>query len=110
MTTLGVISTVIHLRTFGSGTRTLLLREASSGVRVGIQFAAANVVDLTWVLLAPAVLLSTFYYVVLPEMGFSDFYWVALGVTWWVSGMAYLVSCLVPARSSLVTGGSVDLS
>ena len=64
-------------------------------------------VDLIWVLLVPVLFLAVYYYILLPEMSFGSFYVAALGVCWWMSGLAYLVSALVPARSALMTGESV---
>ncbi len=61
-------------------------------------------VDLWWVVLSPALFLGVYYHVLLPGMSFTAYYSVALGVVWWVSGLAYLTSMLVPVKNTLVAG------
>jgi hypothetical protein len=65
MTCLGVLSTVAHMRTF-SQDRVLLARETSSGISIGAFFISQNVIDMAWVLIAPAMFLGGYYYLTLP--------------------------------------------
>ncbi len=65
MTCLGVLSTVSHLRTFSLDCL-LLAREASSGISIGAYFISQNVIDLIWVLMAPALFLGPYCYLTLP--------------------------------------------
>ena len=57
-----------------------------------------------WVVLVPLVFLAMYFYIALPEMSFSIFYAAAFGITWWLSGLAYVVAAVMPVRSTWVTG------
>jgi hypothetical protein len=61
-------------------------------------FISHNLVDLAWVLISPALLMGPYYHLTLMRMPFGQLYLAALGVTWWCSGMAYLVSAIVPQQ------------
>jgi hypothetical protein len=108
MTALGVLSTVTHLRTFASQ-RVLLRRERASGLSVSAFFAAQNVIDLAWVFLSPALFLGIYYTLTLPQLPFWQYYLAAVCVCWWCSGMAYLVSAVVPGPSVLMVGVFIAL-
>ncbi|KAG2499694.1 hypothetical protein HYH03_002629 [Edaphochlamys debaryana] len=108
MVCLGVLSCVTHLRTF-SQNRVLLWREASSGMSLGAYYISQNVIDQLWVFTAPALALGVYYYLTLPRMPFSEFYVVGLFVCWWASGMAYLVSAVLPPQNVLMAGVFISL-
>lgn len=108
MTCLGVLTTVTHLRTF-SLNRLLRWRETASGVGMPAQFIAANVIDLVWIVVSPAIFTGPYYYLTLPRTPWVMFYAVALLVAWWTSGMAYLVSSLLHPSSVLMAGVFVAL-
>jgi hypothetical protein len=108
MTCLGVLSTVTHLRTF-SLDRVLLNRESSSGISIDAHFLSQNLIDLIWILLSPALFLGPYYYLTLPRQSFSEYYVVAVFVCWWTSGMAYMISALLPPSTVLMTGVFIAL-
>ncbi|GIL43799.1 hypothetical protein Vafri_1407, partial [Volvox africanus] len=108
MVCLGVLSCVTHLRTF-SNNRVLLWRECASGMSILAYFMAQNVIDQIWVVAAPALSLGVYYYLTLPRMPFSEFYVVGLFVCWWASGMAYLVSAVLPPQNVLMAGVFISL-
>ncbi|GFR49862.1 hypothetical protein Agub_g11964 [Astrephomene gubernaculifera] len=108
MVCLGVLSCVTHLRTF-SHNRVLLWRESASGMSVAAYYLAQNVIDQLWVLAAPALSLGVYYYLTLPRMPFNEFYVVGLLVCWWASGMAYLVSAVLPPQNVLMAGVFISL-
>jgi hypothetical protein len=102
MTTLGVLASVMHLRTLATG-RQLLRRELAAGLSEHAAYWGLIAVDALPVLVGPGVFLAVYYNVLLPEGGFGSYYLLALGTWWWASGMAHAVCALVPARSALVT-------
>ncbi|KAG2452836.1 hypothetical protein HYH02_002182 [Chlamydomonas schloesseri] len=108
MVCLGVLSCVTHLRTF-SQNRVLLWREAASGMSVLAYYLSQNIIDQIWVFTAPALSLGVYYYLTLPRMPFSEFYVVGLFVCWWASGMAYLVSAVLPPQNVLMAGVFISL-
>jgi hypothetical protein len=57
-----------------------------------------------WVVVVPLVFLAMYFYIVLPETSFGVYYAASLGITWWLSGLAYLVAAVMPVRSTWVTG------
>ncbi|KXZ50300.1 hypothetical protein GPECTOR_17g939 [Gonium pectorale] len=87
----------------------LLWRESASGLSLPAYFFACNVIDWLWVLLAPAISLGPYYYLTLPRMAFGQLYAAGLGVCWWCSGMAYLVSAVLPPQSVLMAGVFIAL-
>jgi hypothetical protein len=101
-TTLGVLASVMHLRTLGSG-RALMRRELAAGLSQHACYWGLMAVDGLYVALCPAAFLAVYYNVLLPEAGFGALYLLAAGAWWWVSGMTHVVCALVPARSALVT-------
>ncbi|KAG2436216.1 hypothetical protein HXX76_006528 [Chlamydomonas incerta] len=108
MVCLGVLSCVTHLRTF-SQNRVLLWREAASGMSVLAYYLSQNIIDQIWVFAAPALSLGVYYYLTLPRMPFSEFYVVGVFVCWWASGMAYLVSAVLPPQNVLMAGVFISL-
>jgi len=119
MTTLAVLITIISLRPLSTAhARLLLLRDSSTSTAaaataadgcVGPHLLAATAAALPGVLLLPAAYLAAYYFVALPEAGLGAWYAAAVGVAWWVSGLALLVSAVAPVRSALVAGVFVAL-
>ncbi|KAG1680619.1 hypothetical protein FOA52_015068 [Chlamydomonas sp. UWO 241] len=62
-----------------------------------------------WVFLSPALFLGPYYMLTLPQLAFWQYYLAAVCVCWWASGMAYLVSSVVPGPSVLMVGVFIAL-
>lgn len=108
MTVLSILSTITHLRTFIYG-RIVWNREVSNGASVLAYFMANNLIDVLRVAVAPAIMLSIYYYLTLPSSSFAAWYVTGLCVSWCSSGLAYLVSVSVPESAALMTGVFIAL-
>ncbi|KXZ41924.1 hypothetical protein GPECTOR_242g585 [Gonium pectorale] len=88
-----VLATIVHLRTFTSS-KGVLEHECKSGLSPAAAFLSLNLSDLGWVVLAPAIYMSVYVYIVVPRASFSAYYTTSLLITWWSSGLSYFASLL----------------
>ncbi|KAL0037315.1 hypothetical protein WJX79_001603 [Trebouxia sp. C0005] len=106
MLTLAIISVVAALQVFGKD-RLIFWRESESGLHTSAFFfghAAMHMID---ILVQPAIFMSLYYTLTLPEIKFVDYYIVAVLVTWYTSGLGYLVSVVMAPQNSMVAAVAV---
>ncbi|GLC75931.1 hypothetical protein PLESTF_001707400 [Pleodorina starrii] len=97
MLCLAVLAVVQHLRSFSSN-RLVLLRERGVGLSPTAYFVARCLVDIPWILIAPIFFSLPYYVITVPRASYLQYYLVGVGVWWWASGLAYIVTVtpLVP--------------
>lgn len=96
-----------------SNARAMWWRERSSGISPMAHALAGATVDTFDVAIRPLLFILMFYYFILPTYSLYDGYRVAFASSWYVSGLAYLLSALLspPAASislvclSMLLGG-----
>ncbi|KAL0020410.1 hypothetical protein WJX77_000240 [Trebouxia sp. C0004] len=106
MLTLAIISVVAALQVFGKD-RLIFWRESESGLHTSAFFfghAAMHMID---ILVQPAIFMSLYYTLTLPEIKFVDYYIVAVLVTWYTSGLGYLMSVVMAPQNSMVAAVAV---
>ncbi|PNH08173.1 ABC transporter G family member 24, partial [Tetrabaena socialis] len=91
MLCLAVLAVVQHLRTFSSH-RLVVQRERAAGLSPTAYFLARAATDVPWVLAAPAIYTLPYYAITAPRAPWLSYYIVSVGVWWWASGLAYLVT------------------
>mmetsp|Transcript_31169 Transcript_31169/g.101620 ORF Transcript_31169/g.101620 Transcript_31169/m.101620 type:complete len:425 (-) Transcript_31169:946-2220(-) len=101
--TLGLLSTVTALRTFGSD-RILFWRESASGISVLSYFLAHAVVDLLPIIILPLVYSGIFYALTYPFMRFTEYYYACMLVTWACYGMSYMLSAVISPNKAMLGG------
>ncbi|PNH07622.1 ABC transporter G family member 28 [Tetrabaena socialis] len=89
--------------------KVLLWRESAAGMSTLAYYLSQNIIDQLWVFTAPALSLGVYYYLTLPRVPFSELYVVGVFVCWWASGMAYMVSAVLPPQNVLMAGVFVSL-
>jgi len=105
MLTLAIISVVASLGMFGRD-RLVFCRESSSGLRTSAYFlgsAGLNLIDIT---VQPAIFMSLYYTLTLPEIDFVHYYIVAWLVAWYSSGLGYLASVAMAPQNSMVAAAT----
>lgn len=90
---LAVLTKVTAISTF-SINKPLMWRDTENHVSLLQHFIAYNLVDIIWILLIPFCFFIPYYHFTIPQASFAVFYSVGLALSWWTSGMAYLVSSL----------------
>jgi hypothetical protein len=91
------------LRTFGSD-KLQFWRECSSGINRLAFFLAKDTVDLSHVIIKPALYLSMFYFYNNPRSSFMEVYVVTLALVYCCSGIAYVLSIVLrPQPAQLVS-------
>ncbi|EFJ45800.1 hypothetical protein VOLCADRAFT_93890 [Volvox carteri f. nagariensis] len=117
MMCLAVLAVVQHLRAFIAN-RLVLRRERGAGLSPTAYFTARCMVDLPWILAAPAIFTLPYYILTVPHASFVSYYAISVGVWWWASGFSYLLSDspFVPAAAAptaavlttLIAGGLLN--
>ncbi|BDA44911.1 probable broad substrate specificity ATP-binding cassette transporter at N-terminal half [Coccomyxa sp. Obi] len=108
MLTLAAISTVASLQVFGKD-RLIFWRESASGLRTGAFFFGHQVMHLIDIVVQPAIFMSVYYTLTLPEIKFINYYIISLGVTWYTSGLGYVMSVMLEQQNSMVASVAVCL-
>ncbi|KAK9803611.1 hypothetical protein WJX72_004863 [[Myrmecia] bisecta] len=108
MMTLGVIAAASSLQVFGKD-RLVFWRESASGLRTPAYFFSAITLHMIDVLAQPAIFMSLYYTLTLPEIAFVDYYTVSLLVVWYTTGLGYLLSVVMAPQNSMVAVVAVTL-
>ncbi|KAK9908170.1 hypothetical protein WJX75_003729 [Coccomyxa subellipsoidea] len=108
MLTLAAISTVASLQVFGKD-RLIFWRESASGLRTTAFFFGHQVMHLIDIVVQPAIFMSVYYTLTLPEIKFINYYIISLGVVWYTSGLGYVMSVMLEQQNSMVASVAVCL-
>lgn len=106
MLTLAIISVVAALQVFGKD-RLIFWRESESGLHTSAFFFGHAAMHLIDIVVQPAIFMSLYYTLTLPEIKFMDYYTVAVLVTWYTSGLGYLMSVVMAPQNSMVAAVAV---
>lgn len=90
---LAVLSTVTFIPTFSSD-KQLMWRDTENRVSLLEHVVAYNVVDIVWICLVPFCFFLPYVCFTIPQAAFLNFYLAGVALSWWVSGVAYLVSSM----------------
>eukprot|EP00193_Tetraselmis_chui_P015996 CAMPEP_0177794034 /NCGR_PEP_ID=MMETSP0491_2-20121128/25415_1 /TAXON_ID=63592 /ORGANISM="Tetraselmis chuii, Strain PLY429" /LENGTH=1042 /DNA_ID=CAMNT_0019316633 /DNA_START=464 /DNA_END=3588 /DNA_ORIENTATION=- len=105
---LGVLVTTGTLRVFGK-TKVVHWREASSGYNVLSAFLGMVVFDLLDVTLRPLLFSTVYWSLTASSVQWSYMFAVSWMCSWYCSGMAYILSTVLPEDNMTLAGASIPL-